>query len=286
MIVAEQELYRSCKILFGLETDFSREFLEYLQLSGIKSAYRQRARETHPDMAAPHGELAQRVNTVRFNLVQEAYDNLRHYLSARDNGFRFQTLYRPVRAHRGPRSARTRPSAATGNTGKGSARTSWTRKRNFTAFHTGRQHRKAAAHEALYTGTMPKRPLLLGHYLYYSGLISFRTIIQALVWQRTKRPRIGELGVRLGWLSNDDIQSILQHRTFNRPFGKSAVDLGMLTRAQLKALLYHQKCLQKKIGEFFLEHNILTPSQLNHLIQKHRRHNARLATSSRSGYTF
>ena len=38
---------------------------------------------------------------------------------------------------------------------------------------------------------VPKRKLLLGQFLYYSGLISWDTYIKAIAWQRRQRPRLG-----------------------------------------------------------------------------------------------
>ena len=48
-VAAEQELYRACRIIFGPDLTVSREFLEYIQSSGVKSAFRKKAMETHPD---------------------------------------------------------------------------------------------------------------------------------------------------------------------------------------------------------------------------------------------
>ena len=48
-VVAEEELYRSCRIIFGRDLKVSPDFLQYLQLSGIKKAYRKKALEFHPD---------------------------------------------------------------------------------------------------------------------------------------------------------------------------------------------------------------------------------------------
>jgi hypothetical protein len=46
---SHSELYHACRILFGTELQCSPEFLDYLQISGVKSAFRRRAMETHPD---------------------------------------------------------------------------------------------------------------------------------------------------------------------------------------------------------------------------------------------
>ncbi|MHB1014448.1 MAG: molecular chaperone DnaJ, partial [Desulfurivibrionaceae bacterium] len=117
----------------------------------------------------------------------------------------------------------------------------------------------------------------LGHFLYYSGLINWRTIIQALIWQRTERPRLGEIGQRFGLLNEADVVHILRNRPILQPFGQTAMDLGLLSQPQLQMLVAHQKRLQKKFGEFFLEKQILEPSELRTLLQQYQEHNARVS---------
>ncbi|MCK5544170.1 MAG: molecular chaperone DnaJ, partial [Desulfobulbaceae bacterium] len=140
--------------------------------------------------------------------------------------------------------------------------------------------------EKLYRGPLPSRRLLLGHYLYYSGIINWRTIIKALVWQRTNRPRLGEIGRNFGWLSETDIPTILKTRKPSKKFGQSAIDLGLLTKIQLKMIIFQQKRLQKKIGEYFTKSRILTHTQLYTYINECRQHNKMLAESlSKNGFT-
>lgn len=72
-------------------------------------------------------------------------------------------------------------------------------------------HRTAvtANTEDLYRGPLPRRPLLFGHFLYYSGLTNWRTIARILTWQRAERPRLGELGRRFGMCRQEDVDTIL-----------------------------------------------------------------------------
>ncbi|MFH1019868.1 MAG: DnaJ domain-containing protein, partial [Pseudomonadota bacterium] len=86
-VAAEKELFRSCEVIFGPELAISREFLDYLQLSGIKSAYRKRAMETHPDRAALQNDQVQRQHHELFHSVQEAYENLITFLDAKEKGY-------------------------------------------------------------------------------------------------------------------------------------------------------------------------------------------------------
>jgi hypothetical protein len=302
MIIARQELFDACQILFGTELELSNEFLDYIQESGLKSAYRKKAFETHPDTIIGQDKPDNIKNCAdMFLQVQQAYENLTKFIDARSKG-----LYRPVdtnfsrtdnyrktsykykrkqKTKKNPRAAKSTSQAqqATQNPYNFN-----TQKRKTSSFKNSK-HKNSRDYskerktrnkcneqntvDCLYKGDIPNRKLLLGHYLYYSGLINWRTIIQALVWQRLQRPKIGELGSRLGWLKTKDIIKILKQRQATVPFGKTAIDLGLLTPQQLNMLIFRQKRLQKKFGEFFLEKNILSAEKLAELIIKCEEHN-------------
>ena len=280
-VIAEHELFNSCRVLFGAELQVSRNFLEYLQRPGIKSAYRKKALETHPDILVSRGYAAN--STDLFRHVQQAYENLTAYLDARDHGFRFQAPPRP----RPPQTARPKPktpptpsprpqprttktSASTDQTrtGKGQPADNYrrTQARPTTAWQTqGVWNWSATA--------IPARKLLFGHFLFYAGVTNWQTIVKALVWQRTGRPRLGEIGRRFGWLNDHDILTVLKRRKLSESFGTSAVALGLLTDNQLRLMLFQQNKLQKKFGEYFVQHHLLTPFQINELATKFTRHN-------------
>jgi len=276
-VAAEKELFRSCEIIFGPELTISREFLDYLQLSGIKSAYRKRAMETHPDRAALENARVQRQRHDLFHSVQEAYENLITFLDAKEKGYCLPPPACQARPKaQPPRPAPPkprRPQQARPHQAK--ARPRQQAKAGFGT--TSRQPSMFWDTESLYQGPMPNRRLLLGHFLYYSGLINWRTIIQALIWQRTERPRLGEIGQRFGLLNETDVVRILRNRPTLQPFGQTAMDMGLLSQPQLKMLVAHQKRLQKKFGEFFLEKRLLEPTELRALLQQYQEHNARIS---------
>ncbi len=310
-VAAEQELVRSCEIIFGPGLNVSREFLEYLQRSGIKSAYRKRAMETHPDRMVSQGELFAQQGQDLFRVVQEAYENLTTYLDAREKGYRLpqplatqfrQTSRQQARPSK-PRPSNTRRARAHDAGPKQRQQHSWNSQQQQSRKNTtdgfGQNHKARGEEfakerqkksngfqqassfwniEKLYEGPVPNRRLMLGHFLYYSGIINWRTIIQALIWQRTERPRLGELGHRFGMLSEHEILHILQNRPPLKPFGETALDLGLLTEPQLRMLVFHQKRLQKKFGEFFVEKKILQPEELRMLLSKYQQHNAQIIT--------
>ncbi len=282
-VAAEKELFRSCEIIFGPELTISREFLDYLQLSGIKSAYRKRAMETHPDRAALENDRVQRQRHDLFHSVQEAYENLITFLDAKEKGFCLPPPARQAQPRTQPRRPAPpkphRPPQAWPSQG-----TSGPRQQTRAGAQTKADFRNTSSQpsvfwdtESLYQGSLPNRRLLLGHFLYYSGLINWRTIIQALIWQRTERPRLGEIGRRFGLLNEADVVQILRNRPILQPFGQTAMELGLLSQPQLQMLVAHQKRLQKKFGEFFLEKQILEPNELRTLLQQYQEHNASIS---------
>ena len=291
--LAEQELFHACQILFGSELDVGRDFLEYLQPSGIKTAYRKKARETHPDTAAARGEIACRRHAAEFQNVQQAYEHLSRYLEAREKGFRFRG--RAAARNRWAARKQQEQTRKNARPASSSAYRTGSSTRNRTSHHqnphgktrqqanyTRQQHSSySGVYRNLYQGSIPERRMRLGHFMYYSGLIDWRTIIQALVWQRTHRPRLGEIGCRMGWLTEDDVRLILKNRKFMEPFGETAVNLRMLTRNQLVTMIRYQKYLQKKFGQFFVENRLLTAEQLRRVLARYSEHNARMAEASR-----
>lgn len=277
-VIAEHELFDSCRVLFGAELNVTRGFLEYLQRPGIKSAYRKKALATHPDILASQGDEAKANSADLFRMVQQAYENLSTYLDARENGFRFP---RPVAVRPQPKAAPPKPQARPAPRPQTSAwsgadpanrQANKAQASNF-AGQNGRPRSAWQTSQAWSAPVLPARKLLFGHYLYYAGVTNWQTIVKALVWQRTGRPRLGEIGRRFGWLTEQDILFVLKNRKLSQSFGASAVALGLLTANQLRLLLFQQNKLQKKFGDYFVQHNILSPIQINELASQFNRHN-------------
>lgn len=276
-VVVEQDLLQACQVIFGEELNISREFLEYVQMSGVKSAYRKRAKETHPDRLVGQGRQAQMRGAQQFQVVQQAYKNLSVYLDARERGLRLAEVPpdRPsspssARQTRAARSDFARKRARARQQKNAGPRQSSFQGRNFG--QTGQTHKGTQGN--LFTGRLPDRPLLFGHFLYYSGLVDWQTIIKALVWQRTSRPRLGDIGRRFGWLSAEDVVSLLRSPD-GQPFGQRAVDRGILTPRQLNTLLAFQKTQQKRIGEYFVRKRIFEKTRLEEILGHYFAHNYR-----------
>lgn len=71
-LVKDKKIAEACNILFGESFSVENATLEYLQLSGIKHAFREKAKECHPDMYRESGDELQE----NFLKLKDAYDFL------------------------------------------------------------------------------------------------------------------------------------------------------------------------------------------------------------------
>lgn len=274
-VAAEHELYKACQIIFGEDLTVSREFLEYVQMSGIKSAFRKKAFEIHPDRAVSHGNNQAGRDDHCFCSVKEAYETLTSYVDARERGYRFSG----IRPHTG--SFSSRPPVRAHNF----------QNRNGGSVSPQQRHKASPQSDGermpWQEGTpripLPRRSLLFGQYLYYGGYINWSDLIDALVWQRRQRPRLGEIARQKGWLNSTQISIVLRHSSSKRPFGKTARHLGLLSDSQLHSLILRQKRMHKKFGEYFVEKRMFSVQQLVRLLVSFRRHNTRQLRPSFTG---
>jgi len=232
-VVTAQRLLDACQLLFGKEVDYSIDFLKYLQESGLKSAYRQRARETHPDRAAILN-CDVRYLENQFKRLNEAYHYLLSYIQNPGRYIIFES-----KPHRKPPNVKPRSER----------------------------------------GINPVIKMPFGRYLYYRGLITYRDLIDALIWQKTKRPTIGELAKRMHLLSEGEIKEILRKRRLGERFGDAAHRLGLLTLYDIERLLARQQLIQPRIGRYFIEKGILTLAEVERLAWELRQLNRKRQTA-------
>lgn len=235
-----QELFDACLVLFGPETTVSEDYLKYLRPSGLKSAYRKIALETHPDRARTLGRRASELNT-RFAEVSIAYHTLK--TAIKDDGILLADPppdYRSTTVSPQPQKKRKRP-------------------RKDSDYYFG--------------GSPPNRNLLFGQFLYYSGLVPWKAYIKALIWQRRQRPLLGQIALDRGLLSLQDIRAILAARRLGEKFGESAIRQGYLKPYNLLSLLGKQRRLQSRFGEYFLQNGWFTRKQIDKIFIMQQRHN-------------
>lgn len=245
------ELFQACETIFGPEVKVSYDFLEYLQPIGIKTAFRKRAFETHPDRAMALGALHQDLNAEFIN-VRQAYERLLSFVENKNGNSLNAHLFKGFRTRQSSYF-----SAGQHNGGQ---------KKN--------HHKRFKNHpDHFYTGGLPKGNLMFGQFLYYSGLISFRTLIEAICWQRRQRPLIGQIAVAWGLISYPDVLRILTIRTFDEKFGECALRSGYISNFEQFALIGKQKRLQRPFGEYFIENGILSSADLTGIARKQQLHN-------------
>jgi hypothetical protein len=242
-------LYNACHVLFGSGIDVSADFLRYLQMPGLKAVYRRRALETHPDRAAVLSRPAVDMET-HFKEVNAAYQELHTFL---ENPSQFSLIDDRFRKESKQPSGKMHPRQRT---------------QKKYADPTADRYRRQ-----LFRGNIPSRELLFGQYLYYYGSISYKQLIDAIIWQKIKRPLVGCIAIRLGWLYEDEIDEILKLRRWGEKFGEVALRGGYLTSDNLRIILTRQRLLQPRIGKYFIESNILPTSFVEKLAEALRRHN-------------
>jgi hypothetical protein len=231
----ESRLYEACEVLFGSHIDISKDFLFYIQSAGIKRAYRKRALETHPDRFVHRADVKN--NAEMFIETNQAYELLTDFIKSRDNPALRRTITkkRPRRTHSNRRAARR--------------------------------------HGNFYKGKIPSRQLHLGQYLFYSGSISWETLIKAIIWQRSQRPRMGDIARGWRMLNDRQIVWLISQRKLGEKLGETAVRLKILKKHQVNTMMYHQGRQQRPFGEYFVIHNILGQAELDRLVHTLKEHN-------------
>lgn len=242
-VATGDELLRACSILFGSDVNVSADFLSYIQPSGVKSAFRKKALETHPDRLSLRKDAGKEKSAERFIETTWAYRSLLGYISRRDRHTRIR-----ARAASKPRTG----------------------KRPMTPPQKAEQSRGS-----YHRGSLPRRRLLLGQYLFYAGEIPWEVLIRAIIWQRSQRPRLGDIAKKWGWLTETEIRDIIKTKRLGENSGEALVRLNLLSSVQLNILLYHQRKLQRPFGEFFVLNNHITRDRLDRLLREFTKHNDR-----------
>ena len=235
--VTETEVFRACRTLFGPELQLNRDFLSYLQPAGVRSAYRKKAKTTHPDRFAISAVATHTKQHRLFQDLNQAHQTVQTYLEQRKlfpAGYfsHNNSTYTPAKRHRQDPQ--------------------------------GRQKQR---------GPLPARPLQFGLFLYYLGVVPFNAVIAAIIWQRGQRPALGEIARRWGWLNDKNISEIINHRSGIHKFGERAEQLGLLSQQQVRTLLFHQRTRQKRMGLFFIEQGYFDKATLNQLLLQLAEHN-------------
>jgi len=277
-----EDVIRAGRILFG--SAFAAEAGAWRD--ALKSTYRRRAMETHPDRASALGR-AEGELVREFRAVAEAYRilaSLRAGPLPRGpvHGPPPRPAQRPARAPR-PAAQAPGPDRAHGPQARPAPpgpdrvhRSPWATPPPAPP-RAGAKPAAARVRASVRPEDLPRRRLRFAEYLYYAGRVRWSELVEAIAWQRTQRPPLGRIAVELGFLAHDDVGVILERRreagANGIPFGEWALRLGYLTPFQLLAILGQQLRLQRPIGQFFVERGVLLPDEIDGIRRRIIRHN-------------
>jgi hypothetical protein len=283
----EAKLLDACAVLLGPQARRAGQaLLRQLTVATVRTAFRRLALRTHPDSA--NGP----VDGAPFIEASRAYELLMAFLLARrrPEEIRRQSAYqgpsgssgarpRPHASGQGPFTAGQRPHAAgprAHSSGPTAGQRSYTGgpRPNAAGAH-GARARADRARGTFYHGPLPRRRLRLAEFLYYSGSISWQSLIGALVWQRSGRPKFGEIARQLQLVSASDMTRVLLARVRHEPTGAAASRLRLITVEDVRRVLRIQRARQRPIGRYFVEKERMSDMELTRLLHELFRHNAR-----------
>jgi len=235
-------------IIFGPAVNVSIDTIMDIRPIMLKTAYRKKALETHPDRCLVIGKMKNEMNE-QFIELNIAYETLQTAIKNSSPVINKSSTTTIINKELKKKNTNT-------NNSKNSA-------------------------DHFYRGFLPKRKLLIGQFLYYSGIVSWKTLIDALARQKMQRPSVGQIALKWGILSKHDIYIILKQRALERKHDKRFVEYaclkGYLTSFQRLALLGKQSSLQRPIGAFFVEKGVLMSTDMEMMVNRLQEHNRKVA---------
>lgn len=237
------ELIHAYRVLFASPHDISIDLIRFLDPSVLKARYRDKALENHPDRAKILGKSEAEM-AMRFIEISLAYEKLCKFITE-NNNLRYNSLT-PRRNHK------------------------WKK---------GRSVHERKSTKFSYSGQCPNLELPIGQFLFYTGHISWKTLLDAILWQRAQRPSFGEIARDWGILTDGDIIAI-QRGKKREKFGEFALNKGYINLFEHLAILGKQRKLQPLIGEFFVRCGIISKGVMDVMIEKQRLHNLRVRFQS------
>ncbi|MCP4136439.1 MAG: DnaJ domain-containing protein [bacterium] len=249
-IILEQNIVRAYKLLFSPETNFSMDDINNLQLSTIKAAYRNMAFQYHPDRAKALG-MNEHVLKERFNELTLSYENLHNFIQNKHSLKKSRANFRDIHE-------------------KQKKENQFRKKYHKNSF----TDRKKNNSSDIFSSTFRLRGrVLIGQALFYAGLITLRSLLDAIAWQREQRPQFGRIALKMNILTSNEIIAILKQVRFREKFGDCAVRLGFINSFQHRAIIAKQQKMQQPIGQYFIINRLLSSSDLEMMLQKQKLHN-------------
>jgi hypothetical protein len=263
-----QDITSAMQLLYGKRIRVTSDLLKGIKPEELKSIFRQKAFELHPDRALVLGKSPEEMSE-KFKDVKLAYEILREVLGNSLEGLPIASDQRPTPTND------THPNQPAGPRRKRQSAPGPPRDK-----HKQQQQKQHQwIHEPgthYWEADIPDTRLLFGQFLYYAGLIPWNNLISAITWQRRQRPSFGKIAKMWDYLNDDEIRKIIATRTAGEKLGESALRQGYLSHYQRSAVIGFQKWLQRPIGEFFQEIGILEEEEIVYLLKLLRKHNSRV----------
>ncbi len=244
MASLSKDTRHACLILFGSPAAATGSFLQSLEPTALKKAYRKLALVTHPDCVTTADEGQRKKAADVFISVNWAYNHLLDVLREKDFGMNDFRPRRDVNAAAPVRPACTRPAAG---------------------FRTSHYYR----------GPLPNRPLQFGEYLYFVRAVPWHAFIGAIVWQRRQRPMFGEIARFWRYLAEDDVRRAMAQRRPLERIGQTLIRMKSLRPSQVNTVLFYQRLKQRKIGEYFVEQGYADRDGIERIFLDFKSHNSR-----------
>ena len=269
------DLIKAYAIIFTGNSAHDFRDLLNTDISVLKAAYRNRIMENHPDRSKVLG-VNDRILTERFKVINRAYADLSNFIeNAQKESVTQHHNSRPAGKNKAwpshKRARRNTDSQTAGRDGTYNKRKQAPQnKTNASQHHHARKK----------SDWLPHNEVPLGQYLFFTRIISLTTLIEAIIWQRQQRPSYGNIALNWNLLTRNDISSVHTNRKAQEKFGECALRMGLLNSFQHRAILCKQKNLQKPIGQYFIEKNILTADELKAHLLGQKKHNQRVFMQS------
>ncbi|HOV14105.1 MAG TPA: DnaJ domain-containing protein [Spirochaetota bacterium] len=257
MVFTSKEIYKAVNDIFDSDYNtISNDFIKNIHPESLKSAYRKRVKQFHPDRAKIIG-VSESILTEKFKSISNSYQFLlsvvkeseklqfiqkSNYQNAQNNCYKKKDEYKEP--HK--KEENLKP------------------KYNYNKYKV----------KSFYCSTgIPNRKLRLSEFLFYSKLIDWHTMIRSIVWQFQVRPRFGEIAISYNFLTDEHVNFILKNLRMNEKFGEAAMRLGFIDLFKTNVILGKQKFYNNPIGKYFIENGILNQEKLTGILESLRRHN-------------
>lgn len=107
-----------------------------------------------------------------------------------------------------------------------------------------------------------------GQYLLEKKLITKKQLLDALNFQNTHNLKIGEMGIALGLITNEEVNRIhMEQRSNDIPFGQLAIRFGLLAQEDIDRIIEEQQNNRMSLGEILVNQRSLTADDMEKELQ-------------------